>query len=220
MATDMDDVLSITDPEADSESFSFLPPTEVSKTIPFKYNKARGRKLGKIKSVVQVVNTATEPICTKVQSHSHTTSQARPVYTTKLIKNTPNLIYLDNLSEADIAKLKCKLGLVDSQVNNDFELRGRLVATGIVPIVKLAELLKNQISDNDTAKRLISDSISLISQVQYHLSLRRRYLIRPCLKKKYSNICNINTPITSYLFGDDISKEIRKCDTGFSMNLD
>ncbi|KAH3693043.1 hypothetical protein DPMN_193380 [Dreissena polymorpha] len=45
------------------------------------------------------------------------------------------------------------------------------------------------------------------------MSVRRRYLLRPFLIQKYSSICNINTPITSNLFGDDVSKELKKCAT-------
>ena len=42
-------------------------------------------------------------------------------------------------------------------------------------------------------------------------------MIRPYLKKKYANLCNINTPITSFLFGDDVQREIKKCDTSLSV---
>ena len=38
-------------------------------------------------------------------------------------------------------------------------------------------------------------------------------MIRPHLKKKYSTLCNLNTPVTSFLFGVDVQKEIKKCDT-------
>jgi hypothetical protein len=70
---------------------------------------------------------------------------------------------------------------------------------------------------NQKAKEYISDALTMFGQVQYQLSLRRRYIIRPNLKKKYKNICNQSTPITSQLFGDDITKEIRNCDTGISL---
>ena len=42
-------------------------------------------------------------------------------------------------------------------------------------------------------------------------------MIRPHLKKKYSNLCNINMPITTNLFGDDITRDIKNCDTGISV---
>ena len=73
---------------------------------------------------------------------------------------------------------------------------------------------------NEKAWTLISDSITLLGQAQFNLSLRRRYMIRPSLKKKYANLCNINTPISTFLFGDDVHKEIKKCDTGMSITRD
>ena len=82
---------------------------------------------------------------------------------------------------------------------------------------ELLTVLKDQIQSNAKARTLLSDSITLLGQAQFNLSLRRRYIIRPYLKKKYANLCNINTPITSFLFGDDVQKEIRKCDTSMSV---
>lgn len=92
-----------------------------------------------------------------------------------------------------------------------------LVATGLTPIMKLAELLKPQIMANNEAKTLLSDSLTLLGQVQYNLSVRRRYFIRPSLKKKYQSLCSISTPITDKLFGDDISKDIKDCDSSTSL---
>ena len=59
------------------------------------------------------------------------------------------------------------------------------MATGLTPIIKLAELLKPHIMANNDAKTLLSDSLTLLGKVQYNLSIRRRYFIRPNLKKKY-----------------------------------
>jgi hypothetical protein len=94
-----------------------------------------------------------------------------------------------------------------------------LLATGMVPVIKLVTILKDVISKNDKAKELISECLTLFGQAQYQLSLRRRYLIRPSIKKKYRNLCNQSTPVTSQLFGDDIAKEIKNCDAGTSIAL-
>ena len=92
-----------------------------------------------------------------------------------------------------------------------------LVATSIVPIINLFELVKPHIVGNPEAKTLFSDVITLMGQVQYNLSLRRRYMIKPHLKKKYQNLCHISMPISSKLFGDDITKDVKNCDTGISI---
>ncbi|KAH3718290.1 hypothetical protein DPMN_061092 [Dreissena polymorpha] len=95
-----------------------------------------------------------------------------------------------------------------------------LAAVGIVPMIKFAELLKPQISSNSEARTLISDIMTIMGQVQYNLSLRRRYLIRPNINERYSNLCNFNAPVSSMLFGDNIGKEIKNCDNGVSLGKD
>lgn len=87
-----------------------------------------------------------------------------------------------------------------------------LVTASMLPILALAKLVKPLISKLPEAKSLISDALTIMGQVQFNISIRRRYLMRPFLKSKYSSICNINTPLTSFLFGDDVSKEIKKCE--------
>ncbi|XP_045204785.2 uncharacterized protein LOC123557402 [Mercenaria mercenaria] len=85
-----------------------------------------------------------------------------------------------------------------------------LVAAGLGTVIKLTELIKGNISSE--AKGVISDTFTVLGQVQYNLSLRRRYAIRPLLKKMYASLCQSSMPITTKLFGDDISKEVKNCD--------
>jgi hypothetical protein len=92
-----------------------------------------------------------------------------------------------------------------------------IVAAEMVAVVKLASVLKHHIKSNVEAKSILTDLISLTGQVQFNLSLRRRYQCRPFLNKKYTNLCNINVPITTKLFGDDLAKEVKNCDVGFSL---
>lgn len=95
-------------------------------------------------------------------------------------------------------------GMVDIQ---------NLLSTAMTPVMRLAEVLKPHIMANNEAKTLLSDTLTLMGQAQYNLSVRRRYFIRPNLKKKYSGLCNISTPITNNLFGDDIAKDIKNCES-------
>ncbi|XP_060581765.1 uncharacterized protein LOC132738302 [Ruditapes philippinarum] len=87
-----------------------------------------------------------------------------------------------------------------------------LVVSGLGPVVKLLEFVKKNNLMKNEAKCIFSDLFTVLGQVQYNLSLRRRYLIRPYLKKKYSSLCSISMPITTKLFGDDVSKEVKSCD--------
>ena len=87
-----------------------------------------------------------------------------------------------------------------------------LLSTSLVPVIKLIEMLKKNKSLNDEMKTLFTDLFTGLGQVQYNISLRRRYFIRPYLKKKYSPLCNMSVPITTKLFGDEISKEVKSCE--------
>lgn len=91
---------------------------------------------------------------------------------------------------------------------------------GVVPIIKLFELLKPHIADNSEVKSLFSDTIIMMGQVQYNLSLRRLYMIKPHLKKEYQNLCHVSFPISTKLFGDDVAKNVKNCDTGVSLAKD
>ena len=90
----------------------------------------------------------------------------------------------------------------------------------MVPIIKLFEVVKPHIAANQEAKTLFSDIITMMGQVQYNLSLRRRFMIKPHLKKKYHNLCHISMPTSNKLFGDDVSKEVKNSDTGISIAKD
>ena len=78
-------------------------------------------------------------------------------------------------------------------------------ATGNMQVIKLAGLLKAQISQNKKAKGMISDAFMLFGQAKFNLSLRRRY-ITPFLKKKYASLCNneLKRPV----------KQVATCEAG------
>ena len=65
-------------------------------------------------------------------------------------------------------------GLVDIQ---------NLVATGMISIIKLVEVLRPQLQGNAEVRTLIADALTLMGQIQFNMSVKRRYLIRPNLKK-------------------------------------
>jgi len=92
-----------------------------------------------------------------------------------------------------------------------------LVSVSLAQMIKLTDVLKSQMAVNKEAKKLSSDIFTVLGQIQYNLSIRRRYLIRPSLTKKYSSLCNVSMPITTKLFGDDIGKEIKNCESVLSL---
>ena len=114
----------------------------------------------------------------------------------------------------DVWKILGKRGQTNDRLLVDIQ---NIVAAEMVAIVKLASVLKQHITGNKEAKGILSDLITLTGQTQFSLSLRRRHMCRPYLDKKYSGLCNINVPLTTHLFGDDIAKEVKNCEAGFSL---
>jgi hypothetical protein len=82
-----------------------------------------------------------------------------------------------------------------------------LVVSGLGPVVQLLEYVKKNNLMKNEAKCIFSDLLTVLGQVQYNLSLRRRYLTRPYLKKKYSSLFGISMPITTKLFSDDVRRQ-------------
>ena len=105
-----------------------------------------------------------------------------------------------------------KVKKVQSTDKSFKEIQG-LVTASMLPVLELSKVVRPFISKAPEMKTLISEILTLIGQVQFNLSLRRRYLMKPFLKGQFQTLCNMKTPISTMLFGDDIQKEIKKCET-------
>ncbi|WAR20011.1 hypothetical protein MAR_001849 [Mya arenaria] len=116
----------------------------------------------------------------------------------------------------EIWKIMNKGGHLNDKLMVDIQ---NLVAAGIGSVLKLVNLLKDQ-SLSTESKGVLSDTLTILGQTQYNLSMRRRYMIRPSLKKKYAGLCNLSTEVTKKLFGDHIDKEIKSCETLSSIGKD
>jgi hypothetical protein len=58
--------------------------------------------------------------------------------------------------------------------------------------------------------RFTLDSLTLISHSVYEANLGRRELIRPDLNEHYKQLCSSQTPISKFLFGDDLPKAVKE----------
>ena len=82
---------------------------------------------------------------------------------------------------------------------------------GLVAMARLAEVLldnKKKGTNPDLADCLnrCLQSFALLSNANYEISLRRRETLRTQLNPRYSRLCYPSTPVTSDLFGDDVTK--------------
>ena len=86
------------------------------------------------------------------------------------------------------------------------------------PIISLTDkllVLKSKpqdISKEDVSSflRFTLDSLTLIAHSVYEANLVRRELIRPDLNDQYKQLCSSQTPISKFLFGDDLPKAVKE----------
>jgi len=86
------------------------------------------------------------------------------------------------------------------------------------PIISLTDKLlalkskPQNISKEDVScfLRFTLDSLTLMSHSVYEANLVRRELIRPDLNEHYKQLCSSQTPISKFLFGDDLPKAVKE----------
>lgn len=100
----------------------------------------------------------------------------------------------------------------------------RAVVKAATATARAAELLLqakktasvSSVSDKfNQAVRNCTDSIALCGHASREISIRRRHAIRPHLNKQVTRICDESVPITTKLFGDNLSttlKEVKEAD--------
>lgn len=63
----------------------------------------------------------------------------------------------------------------------------RLLGHIIVPIIRTAEELKNKNPDIKTLKKSISDSLTVLLNTYFEISINRRILMKPHIDRRYCN---------------------------------
>ena len=54
----------------------------------------------------------------------------------------------------------------------------------------------------------LCDSISFIGSASFQVSLKRTELLKPDLSKSFRSLCSSSTPLSRFLFGDELSKSV------------
>ena len=86
------------------------------------------------------------------------------------------------------------------------------------PIISLTDKLFSLKSNPKTVSKedvssfltLTLDSLTLMAHSVYEVNLSRRELIRPDLNEQYKQLCSSQTPISKFLFGDDLPKAVKE----------
>ena len=86
----------------------------------------------------------------------------------------------------------------------------KVLGLGIVPVIRLAEMLaKNDPIDKNAMRDNVSKALSVLCSAFFELSYARRMLLKPHMDAKYHQLCTKNLETSEFLFGDDISKRVK-----------
>ena len=92
------------------------------------------------------------------------------------------------------------------------EIQKMIVKTGQV-LVSLAESAikakkEKELLDPQELLGALSDVLAFIGNAGFQTSLKRRDLLKASLSKDYQSLCSASTPVTTHLYGDDLSKKV------------
>lgn len=104
------------------------------------------------------------------------------------------------------AKLKKTRRAVDIRMQHT---QGLVCKAAIPKVLLMDKLLNTKDSQDKEAWGLASDAFRLLSLCLHSLSMRRGKLIVPEIGGVGRNLANPNNPVTQFLFGDDLAKQIR-----------
>ncbi|CAB3991522.1 Hypothetical predicted protein [Paramuricea clavata] len=79
-----------------------------------------------------------------------------------------------------------------------------LLISGLCAVLEVCN-----VSDGDKKSKLPHAAVLLLT-ANREFNMKRRDLIRPDLNKQYGALCNPSTAISTYLFGDQLNKEVEK----------
>ncbi|KAJ8049762.1 hypothetical protein HOLleu_02656 [Holothuria leucospilota] len=85
----------------------------------------------------------------------------------------------------------------------------QLIMKGIIALGKGAHLVLNFPGLDKGVVHEFFDAVAFMAQGSMELNLTRRELIKPDLSRDFQNLCSNAVPISSELFGDDITKYVK-----------
>lgn len=86
--------------------------------------------------------------------------------------------------------------------DSSFQKAQSLLISGLNAIIQLCNKAEGE------QKATLTHSVVLLLASNRELNMKRRELIRPDLNKQYAALCNPSTAVSTFLFGDDLNKEV------------
>ena len=62
--------------------------------------------------------------------------------------------------------------------------------------------------DSKLLLECLRNALTCLGYASYQASMRRREFLKPELSKNFRSLCSSSSPLTKYLFGDDLSKQV------------
>lgn len=95
----------------------------------------------------------------------------------------------------------------------------RILGLSIVPMINLAEMFKTNKLEMKKLKKCVSDAITFACNAMYELNVRRRFISRPFVQKKFQQLCAATTPIEEKtLYPSDITKKMKEITDASKIN--
>lgn len=93
----------------------------------------------------------------------------------------------------------------------------KTLITAVVPVINAVEKVvaaekeKERVNTDDIVTDLM-DAVVLMANVSQEKSYKRHDSIKQDLGDKYTELCSRQTPITDYLFGNEVDEEMKRID--------
>lgn len=89
-------------------------------------------------------------------------------------------------------------------LDSAFQKAQSLLLSGLYAVLQTCN------SSSGQQKNVLTHAAVLLLSSNRELNLKGRDLIRPDLNKQYASLCNSSTPVSSFLFGDELNKEVEE----------
>lgn len=87
----------------------------------------------------------------------------------------------------------------------------KLIGLAATPLLTILQMLSSRDKlDVKEAKKLLMDSLTLICNSHFELSIRRRYLLKRFLKRRFHQLCLPSNPIGETLFGSELTQKLKE----------
>jgi len=90
-----------------------------------------------------------------------------------------------------------------------------LVAKGMAAVVEAKEALMKPSPSAEAIQAVnksLSSAIALLGNGMFELSQRRREVLRSGINRRYRSLCDVNVPVTNFLFGDKVQESMKEID--------